>query len=64
MANVNDITVIVVGVVVGVIGLLISQSIITAGNFAAGSTVAVLINLAPVVLAAVILFVGIRGLMF
>lgn len=62
MANVNDITLIVVGVVVGVVGLLISDAIITAGNFQ--GTVATLINLVPIVLASVILFIGIRGLMF
>jgi len=62
MANVNDITIIVVGVVVGVVGLLISDAIITAGNFE--GTVATLIDLVPIVLASVILFIGIRGLMF
>jgi ribosomal protein L18E len=62
MASVNDITVIVVGVVVGVVGLLISDAIITAGNFS--GTVSTLINLVPIVLASVILFIGIRGLMF
>jgi len=62
MASVNDITMIVVGVVVGVVGLLISDAIITAGNFS--GTVSTLINLVPIVLASVILFVGIRGLMF
>ena len=62
MAGINDITIIVVGVVVGVIGLLITDSMITAGNFS--GTVATLINLVPVVIASVILFVGIRGLMF
>ena len=62
MANVNDITMIVVGVVVGVVGLLISDAIITAGNFE--GTVATLIDLVPIVLASVILFIGIRGLMF
>jgi len=62
MAGINDITIIVVGVVVGVIGLLITDSMITAGNFI--GTVATLINLVPVVIASVILFVGIRGLMF
>jgi len=62
MAGVNDITIIVVGVVVGVVGLLISDAIITAGNFS--GTVSTLINLVPIVLASVILFMGIRGLMF
>lgn len=62
MASVNDITVIVVGVVVGVVGLLISDAIIVAGNFS--GTVSTLINLVPIVLASVILFIGIRGLMF
>jgi len=62
MASVNDITIIVVGVVVGVVGLLISDAIITAGNFE--GTVATLIDLVPIVLASVILFIGIRGLMF
>lgn len=62
MASVNDITVIVVGVVVGVVGLLISDAIIEAGNFS--GTVSTLINLVPIVLASVILFIGIRGLMF
>jgi len=62
MANVNDITMIVVGVVVGVVGLLISDAIITAGNFE--GTVETLINLVPIVLASVILFIGVQGLMF
>jgi hypothetical protein len=62
MAGVNDITIIVVGVVVGVVGLLIANAMITAGNFS--GTVATLINLVPIVLASVILFIGIRGLMF
>lgn len=62
MASVNDITIIVVGVVVGVVGLLISDAIIEAGNFS--GTVSTLINLVPIVLASVILFIGIRGLMF
>ncbi|HRY74145.1 MAG TPA: hypothetical protein P5098_00435 [Candidatus Dojkabacteria bacterium] len=64
MADVQDITLIVVGVVVGVIGLLISDAIITAGNFTEGSTVATLINIIPIVLAAVILMLGVQGLMF
>lgn len=62
MASVNDITIIVVGVVVGVVGLLISDAIITAGNFE--GTVETLINLVPIVLASVILFIGVQGLMF
>lgn len=62
MASVNDITIIVVGVVVGVVGLLITDAIITAGNFS--GTISTLINLVPIVLASVILFIGIRGLMF
>jgi len=62
MAGINDITVIVIGVVVGVIGLLITDSMIAAGNFE--GTVATLINLVPVVIASVILFIGVRGLMF
>jgi len=62
MADVNNITVIVIGVVVGVVGLLISDSMITAGNFT--GTVAALMGLVPIVLSAVILFIGVRGLLF
>lgn len=62
MADVNNITVIVIGVVVGVVGLLISDSMITAGNFT--GTVATLMDLVPIVLSAVILFIGVRGLLF
>ena len=62
MADVNNITVIVIGVVVGVVGLLISTSMITAGNFT--GTVAALMGLVPIVLSAVILFIGVRGLLF
>jgi len=62
MADVNNITVIVIGVVVGVVGLLISTSMITAGNFT--GTVATLMGLVPVVLSAVILFIGVKGLLF
>jgi len=57
-----SITMIVVSVVVGVVGLLISNAVIEAGNFT--GTVSTMINIIPIVLAAVILFIGIRGLMF
>jgi hypothetical protein len=57
-----SITMIVVGVVVGVVGILISNAVIEAGNFT--GTVSTMINIIPIVLAAVILFIGIRGLMF
>lgn len=62
MASIDNITLIVIGVVVGVVGLLITDTIIAVGNFS--GTVSTLINLVPVVLAAVILFIGIQGLMF
>ena len=61
MASPGDITIVVVGVVVGVVGLLISNAVIDAGNFT--GTVATMINIVPIVLAAVILFIGLRGLM-
>lgn len=56
----NVITAVVVSTVVGVVGLLIVNSVITAGNFT--GVEATLLGLVPLILVAIILFVGIRGL--
>lgn len=61
MAETGSITLIIIAVVVGVVGELIVQAMLTAGNFS--GTVATLLNLVPIILAAVILFIGVRGLM-
>ena len=61
MAETGSITLIIIAVVVGVVGELIVQSMLTAGNFS--GTVDTLLDLVPIILAAVILFIGIRGLM-
>jgi hypothetical protein len=56
----NVITAIVVGTVVGVVGLLIVNAVIEAGNFT--GVEATLLGILPLILVAVILFIGIRGL--
>ena len=62
MAETGSITLIIISVVVGVVGELIVQAMLTAGNFS--GTVSTLLNLVPIILAAVILFIGVRGLMW
>lgn len=61
MAETGSITLIIIAVVVGVVGELIVQAMLTAGNFS--GTVETLLDLVPIILAAVILFIGVRGLM-
>jgi hypothetical protein len=56
----NVITAVVVATVVGVVGLLIVNAVIDAGNFT--GTEATLLALVPLILVAIILFVGIKGL--
>lgn len=57
----NTITAVVVAVVVGVVGILISDAVITAGNFQ--GTTATLLAIVPLILCALILFAGISGFM-
>lgn len=57
----NSITAVVVSVVVGVVGILISDAVITAGNFQ--GTTATLLAIVPLILCALILFAGISGFM-
>lgn len=57
----NTITAVVVAVVVGVVGILISNAVITAGNFS--GTTATLLAIVPLILCALILFAGISGFM-
>jgi UDP:flavonoid glycosyltransferase YjiC (YdhE family) len=57
----NTITAVVVAVVVGVVGILISDAVITAGNFS--GTTATLLAIVPLILCALILFAGISGFM-
>jgi hypothetical protein len=57
----NTITAVVVAVVVGVVGILISNAVITAGNFP--GTTATLLAIVPLILCALILFAGISGFM-
>lgn len=57
----NTITAVVVSVVVGVVGILISNAVITAGNFQ--GTTATLLAIVPLILCALILFAGISGFM-
>lgn len=57
----NTITAVVVAVVVGVVGILISNAVITAGNFQ--GTTATLLAIVPLILCALILFAGISGFM-
>ncbi len=58
----NAITAVVVAVITGVIGLLITNAVITAGNFT--GTTATLLAIVPIMLAALVLFAGISGFMF
>lgn len=57
----NTITAVVVAVVVGVVGILISNAVITAGNFT--GTTSTLLAIVPLILCALILFAGISGFM-
>jgi len=57
---VNIITSMIVGTVVGVVGLLIVNAVIEAGNFT--GVEATLLGILPLILVAVVLFIGIRGL--
>ncbi len=57
----NTITAVVVAVVVGVVGILITEAVITAGNFS--GTTATLLAIVPLILCALILFAGISGFM-
>ena len=57
----NTITAVVVAVVVGVVGILISDAVITAGSFS--GTTATLLAIVPLILCALILFAGISGFM-
>lgn len=56
----NAINAIIVGTVVGVVGLLVINAVIEAGNFS-GIT-ATLLGVIPLLLVAIVLFIGIRGL--
>lgn len=57
----NTITAVVVAVVVGVVGILITNSVISAGSFE--GTTATLLAIVPLILCALILFAGISGFM-
>lgn len=57
----NTITAVVVSVVVGVVGILISNAVIDAGSFS--GTTATLLAIVPLILCALILFAGISGFM-
>ena len=61
MSETGSITLIIIAVVVGVVGEIIVKAMLTAGNFS--GTVDTLLDLTPIILAGIILFIGIRGLM-
>lgn len=55
----NNITAVVVAVVVGVVGILITNAVIDAGSFS--GTTQTLLAIVPLILCALILFAGISG---